>query len=92
MNSQIISKLNSIESQLKQNSEPISLPAAAQYLNISKSYLYKLTYTNRIAHYKPNGKKIYFLKSELYQWLTRNRVKDHAEIEREALKRTSGLS
>lgn len=86
MNSQIISKLNSIEDQLRGNSKPLSLPEAADYLNISKSYLYKLTHKNKIPHYKPNGKKIYFLEKELNEWLTQNRVKGEAEIEKEALK------
>ena len=27
---------------------------------LSKSHLYKLTYTRQIPHYKPNGKQIYF--------------------------------
>ena len=85
MNNQILSKLTFIEDQLRTNSRPLSLPEAADYLTISKSYLYKLTHKNKIPHYKPNGKKIYFLEKELNEWLTQNRVKGDSEIDREAL-------
>ena len=30
------------------------------FLNLSKSYLYKLTSGNLIPHYKPQGKMLYF--------------------------------
>jgi excisionase family DNA binding protein len=40
----------------------------AQYLGVSKSYLYKLTSTQRIPHYKPTGKRICFDLNELNEW------------------------
>ena len=46
----------------------LSLDEACFLLNASKSQLYKLTRTHRIPHYKPN-RKIYFLKSELVEWV-----------------------
>lgn len=41
---------------------------------LSKSYLYKLTCKHQIPHYKPNGKQIYFDRSELETWMKQNRT------------------
>ena len=85
MEKAILDKLTRLESLLKsQKPKPLTLNEAAEYLDISKSYLYKLTCTNRIPHYKPQGKRIYFDKSELDAWLLRNPVKTTTEIEQEA--------
>ena len=54
--------------------EIITLNEAAQYLGMSKSYLYKLTSNGAIPHYKPFGKMVYFNRPELEQWLQRNRI------------------
>ena len=51
------------------------------YLELSHSHLYKLTSAGAIPHYKPNGKKIYFKRSELDEWVLRNRTATAAEIE-----------
>ncbi|MBD3638517.1 MAG: helix-turn-helix domain-containing protein [Crocinitomicaceae bacterium] len=57
---------------------------ACQYLELSQSHLYKLTSTGAIPHYKPNGKKIYFNRQELDEWLQRNRQSSQDEIEQQA--------
>ncbi len=46
---------------------------ACEYMGITESHLYKLTCTGRIPHYKPTGKLVYFDRSELDDWLLRNR-------------------
>jgi len=61
--------------------KPFYLDAAAEYLNISKSHLYQLTCRGLIGHYKPAGKRIYFDKSDLDEYLKRNRVRPQWEIE-----------
>jgi len=53
----------------------LNLNEACQFLDYSKSYLYKLTHLKKIPHYKPNGKKLYFKKNDLKNWITRNKVK-----------------
>ena len=81
----ILEKLTNIENLLKaQNGRPLTLEEAADYLGFSKSYLYKLTSANKIPHYKPQGKRLYFSKSELNTWLLRNPVKTEAKIEQQA--------
>ena len=85
MQDSILEKLTTIENLLKgQTEKPLTLNGAAQYLDISKSYLYKLTCSNGIPHYKPQGKRLYFAKSELDAWLFRNPVKTTGKIEQEA--------
>jgi len=85
MQNTILEKLTNIENLLKgQTEKPLTFNEAAQYLDISKSYLYKLTCSNKIPHYKPQGKRLYFAKSELDIWLFRNPVKTETKVEQEA--------
>lgn len=65
----------------------LTLQEAHEYTGLSTSYLYRLTSTNQIVHYKPSGKLIFFEKEELEKWLMQNRVKTQEEIEQEVLKR-----
>jgi excisionase family DNA binding protein len=87
MTTQIIEEPQRIESLLNhlQIKEILSFSEACEFLNLSASYLYKLTSTQKLPHYKPNGKKIYFRRGELQEWLLKNRIKPLAEIEKEAL-------
>ena len=81
-----IQKLNeNIEQLLQQDEKPLTLPEAAKYLGVSKSHLYKLTFTNRITFYKPAGKLLYFKKSDLNKYLFRNRKASELELEQKAV-------
>ncbi|MDR0812256.1 MAG: helix-turn-helix domain-containing protein [Paludibacter sp.] len=51
--------------------------------NLSKSCLYKFVSKNTIPYYK-NGKRTYFDKDEINEWLLRNRVAPAYEIEQKA--------
>lgn len=81
----IIQKLESIEKMLiEQNmlkKEVLNFNEAAVYLEVSHSHLYKLTSTNTIPAYKPNGKKLYFNREELNKWLLTNRQASISDIE-----------
>jgi excisionase family DNA binding protein len=57
-----------------QGKEILTLPEAALYAGVSKSYLYKLTSTKQIPFYRPALKLIYFKKQELTDWLLANKV------------------
>ncbi|WP_420151398.1 helix-turn-helix domain-containing protein [Spirosoma sp.] len=78
-----------IERLLSAQKETLTLEEASAYTGISKSYIYKLTSSNSIPHYKPEGKIIYFDRDELDCWLKRNRIKTNDEIEQEARSFTS---
>lgn len=53
---------------------------ACSYLDVSLSHLYKLTSSRQIPHFCPQGKKLYFKREELDQWLLRNRQTTNQEI------------
>jgi excisionase family DNA binding protein len=73
-----------IESQGINKKEVLNFNETCHYLELSQSHLYKLTSSGVIPHYKPNGKKIYFNRTELDAWLLRNRMNSKDEIEQEA--------
>ena len=52
---------------------------------LSKSHIYKMTHSRQIPFYKPNGKQIYFDRSEIENWMKQNRVATTDEIETEAV-------
>ncbi len=64
--------------------EVLTFDEAAAYTGLSKSWLYKLTSTKQIPHYKPSGKLCYFDRVELDAWIKQNRVSTSDEIEMQA--------
>ena len=78
-------KLTAIESLLVATQpKPLTLKEAAEFLDFSRSYLYRLTSQGRIPCYKPEGKRVYFDRAELVNWLKRNRIRSQEEIEETA--------
>lgn len=84
----IFQKLNQIEQKLDEQNllkkEVLNFSEACQYLDISESHLYKLTSRKQVPHFCPQGKKLYFNRQELDQWLQTNRKNTTEEVEREA--------
>ncbi|SHF50577.1 DNA binding domain-containing protein, excisionase family [Fodinibius roseus] len=66
------------------SNKPLTAENAAEYLDISKAHLYKLTSTGKIPHYKPNGKRLYFYQDDLDGYIRSGRVKTNAELKSEA--------
>ena len=64
--------------------EFLTTKEAAAYLGMALSYLYNLTSKKSIPFYTPTGKKIYFKKSELDEWMNRGRVATNEENESRA--------
>ena len=77
-------RIEELESLVYATKNVLSFDEASKYLNLSKSYLYKLTSAQQIPHYKPQGKMIYFEKDALEAWLRQNPVKTQAQISQEA--------
>ena len=65
----------------QQNFELLDLNQAAEYLKLKPSYMYSLIHQKRIPYYKPNGKRVYFIKSELIMWIMGSKVKTIDEVE-----------
>ena len=85
---EIIKKLISIEQRIiEQNllqKEIMNFSEACLYLDLSSSHLYKLTSANAIPCYCPQGKKLYFRRTELDLWLTSHRNATKEEVEQQA--------
>lgn len=79
-------RVEELEQMLFISKNVLSFDEASKFLNLSKSYLYKLTSGNLIPHYKPQGKMLYFEKVDLEAWLRQNPIKTRAQIELEAQK------
>lgn len=86
MEKSIETRLEELEKQVFSTKNVLSFEEASRFLSLSKSYLYKLTSSNLIPHYKPQGKMLYFEREELEMWLRRNPVKTQMQIEAEAQK------
>jgi excisionase family DNA binding protein len=77
-------RLSSIEELLLSQKTVLNFTEAAAYCGLSKSYLYKLTSAAGIPCYKPQGKQIYFSRSELDKWLLSNKKETAQEIAQQA--------
>ena len=83
----ILDKLTQIANKLDEQNllqkTVLNFNEACSYLDVSQAHLYKLTSTRRIPHFGPQGKKLYFKRTELDEWLQRNRQSTSQEIEME---------
>lgn len=61
--------------------EILNFAEVCEYLNVSESHLYKMTSKREIPCYQPNGKKLYFKRTELDDWLLRNRKFANEDVE-----------
>ena len=55
------------------------------YTGFSQKQIYKLTSTRTIPHYKPSGRKLFFKKDEIDEWITRGRVDPFDELSNEII-------
>lgn len=62
----------------------LTFDEACRYCGVSASNMYKKTSASKIPFYKPEGKLIYFKRSELDDWMLRNRQSSLDELENEA--------
>lgn len=77
-------RLSRIENMLLSQKTVLNFNETAVYTGLSKSHLYKLTSTGGIPCYKPTGKKLYFDKEELDEWMLRNKKLSQDEIDDKA--------
>lgn len=74
-------KFNTTQSESEQ--EIIDVKQAADFLHLKVSTLYEKTSDKTIPHFK-KGKKLYFNKSELKEWVRIGKIKTNLEISNEA--------
>lgn len=61
----------------------LSLEETSELTGFSIGHLYRLTSQKQIPHFKKN-RKLYFLKSDIEEWLTERRVLTNSEIDSKA--------
>lgn len=59
----------------------LTFEEACTYTGFAESYMYKLTSARKIPHSKPNGKKIFFDKEKLDEWLLGNPIATTSQLE-----------
>ena len=74
-------RMKAMENILDNGKEILTVEEAAKFMGIARSSLYKMTSDQLIPFYRPNGKMIYFEKSEILAWIRRNRQSSKAEIQ-----------
>lgn len=84
-------RIGIMENLLRDAKQVLTLEEAALFMGISKSSLYKMTHKHELTFFRPNGKIIYFEKSELLNWMRQNRSMSEAETKAAATKHMSEL-
>lgn len=75
MENELLEKLNIIErNTLLAAKNMLTFDDVSLLTGLSKGTLYKLTSSHKIPYYKPNGKLVYFKRSEIEEWQAQNRV------------------
>lgn len=93
----LMEKLNDLDQQLKTIQKAIftdspntfnessasimNITQVANYLDVSKSWIYKMTSSSEIPHAK-RGKKLYFIKADIDNWIEKHKVTTNDEIEK----------
>ena len=82
--SELIQRLERIELMLGFTKPVLTAKEAAAYCGLSVNYLHRLTSGKKIPFFKANGGFLYFKRSELDDWMTRNRVAPDYEVSEQA--------
>lgn len=86
----ILQILNKIDDNINERNilekDTLDVKEACRYLNISDSFIYKLTSTKKLPYSKPNGKKIWFRKSDLDVWKNSRVIQTENDMDKEAKK------
>lgn len=70
----IENRLSRIESQLNHWKRIMNVSELSAYIGMTESYIYKLSSSKKIPHYRPLGKLIYFDRNEIDEWILSNKV------------------
>jgi len=58
----------------------LTLNEACEFSGLKKQFMYKLTSSRQVPHFKPRGKAIYFDREQLEAWLLSGEVKTADQI------------
>lgn len=68
-------KLNKIHAASPGQKIILNFKEARAYLGFSKNHLHKLCYSGKIPHHNPTGRRLFFFKHEIDEWVE-GRVED----------------
>jgi excisionase family DNA binding protein len=77
----VLDRIDILTSAVLSNKKVLNIAEASAYTGLTVSYIYKLTSTQEIPHYKPRGKILYFDRSELDAWLKQGKISSQEEIQ-----------
>ncbi len=81
----ILEKLNRLEKLIIGSAKEIlTVEDLINYTGYKRSYIYKLVHNNVIPFSKPNGKSLFFEKTEIDAWLLQNKSQSESQIEDKA--------
>lgn len=81
-NLKLAKRVEVLENTLSAGKEVLTLEEAARFMGVTKSSLYKMTHEQTIPYYKPNGKMVYFEKTELLTWIRRNALRQRHRFQK----------
>jgi len=85
----IIKRLDRIEELLEgYEKEIFNVEELCKYSGFTKSQIYSLVHKNIIPYFKPNGKCLFFKKSEINSWLLQNKSQTISQINDKAFEYT----
>lgn len=85
-------RIEVLENLVRDSKQVLTLEEASIYMGISKSSLYKMTHKHELPFYRPNGKLIYFEKSELLKWMRQSRTMSESETKEAATRHMTNLA
>lgn len=59
----------------------MTLKEACNYLGITTAAMYAYTHKRAFPYYRPTGRRVYFMRADLDNWIKSNRVASNEEIE-----------
>lgn len=93
LNTKIDQLLELLQQQPSVSSAPVdevlTIEQAAALLNVKKATLYQMVHARKIPFSKPNGRKLYFSRTELVAWIQAGRKRTNTELEADARAYTS---
>ncbi|WP_410877850.1 helix-turn-helix transcriptional regulator [Myroides sp. DW712] len=81
----ILEKLDYLEQLIIANhKEILSVEELEKYTGFKKSYIYHLVHYSKIPYAEPNGTYLFFQKSEINEWLLKNKYLSDNQIQEKA--------
>ncbi|WP_312321657.1 hypothetical protein [Soonwooa sp.] len=81
----LLEEVTELKEQLGLNKDTFNVKDFSAYSGIKESFIYKIVGQQLISYSKPNGKMLFFSKSDVDDYLRQNPVKAKSEISKDAI-------